>query len=391
MISKRSFIGGIGASLSIPLAPWTLAEASRSTGRRLILVELSGANDGLNTLVPFGHDRYYNLRPNIALDRSDLILINDWQGLHGSLSPLLPCWQDGDLAVVQGLGYPGQSRSHFKSIALWESGGDGNRAGRTGWLTDDVLSLNQSDLDVHGISLDGGMGVFAASDGTWISLTSLSQLTELSSSNRTFEFNGTASDNSALGELLSRANSLDTAMSNISAKLAQAKPTVNANIGGGDLGRQMGLALHLIAHNIETPVLKVQISGFDTHEYQNGRHSRKLRDLGQALAGLRRGLKSLAQWDQTLVMTYSEFGRRAEENNSQGTDHGTAAPHFVMGGRVRGGLWGQHPDLDNLRDGDIQYTMDYRSLYERVLSDWFGLQTNRFLSARESALSGLLI
>ena len=254
-----------------------------------------------------------------------------------------------------------------------------------------MLSLNQSDLDVHGISLDGGMGVFAASDGTWISLTSLSQLTELSSSNRTFEFNGTASDNSALGELLSRANSLDTAMSNISAKLAQAKPTVNANIGGGDLGRQMGLALHLIAHNIETPVLKVQISGFDTHEYQNGRHSRKLRDLGQALAGLRRGLKSLGQWDQTLVMTYSEFGRRAEENNSQGTDHGTAAPHFVMGGRVRGGLWGQHPDLDNLRDGDIQYTMDYRSLYERVLSDWFGLQTNRFLSARESALSGLLI
>ena len=390
-MQRRDFLAGIGLGLSIPLAPWSLAQASRSSSRRLILVELSGANDGLNTVVPFGDDRYYSLRPSIGLERSDLITLNDWQGLHSELAPLMTSWNDGDLAIVQGLGYPGQNRSHFKSIALWETGGDGSGAGRTGWLTDDILSLGNTNFDAHGISLDGGMGVFSSGDGTWISLTSLHLLRSLSASTNTFEFSGSTNGNPALGLLLDRANSLDTAMANISAKMANVQTTRNFSIQGRDLGRQLGIALQLIAHEIDTPVLKVQLSGFDTHEYQRGNHEDLLNDLAQALAGLRRGLKSIGQWDNTLVMTYSEFGRRAEENQSEGTDHGTAAPHFVMGGRVNGGLWGDHPDLGQLDDGDMRYTMDYRTLYDAVLANWFRLSDNRFSDKRDNRLIGLIV
>ena len=388
---RRNVLAGLGLGLSVPLAPLALAQAAQASGRRLILVELSGANDGLNTLVPFGDDRYFSLRPRIALDSSSLVSLNDWQGLNGELRPLANSLDDGDLAIVQGLGYPGQNRSHFKSIALWETGGDGMQAGRTGWLTDDLLTLDGQSFDAHGISLDGGMGIFSASDGTWISLTSLSQLAGLAETTFAFEQTGTGATNAALGLLLQRANDLDTAMSRIKNKMARTRNTPSAQIYGGALGRQMGLALELVAHEINTPVLKVQLSGFDTHEYQLGNHENLMRDLGQSLAGLRRGLKQLGQWDNTVVMTYSEFGRRAEENNSEGTDHGTAAPHFVMGGRVTGGLWGDHPRLDRLDDGDMRHTMDYRALYEAVLSDWFGLPGNRFDGHKDPRLVGLFV
>ena len=386
---RRNVLASLGLGLSVPLAPFALAQAAQASGRRLILVELSGANDGLNTLVPFGDDRYFSLRPRIALDSSSLVPLNKWQGLNGELRPLADSLDDGDLAIVQGLGYPGQNRSHFKSIALWETGGDGMQAGRTGWLTDDLLTLDGQSFDAHGISLDGGMGIFSASDGTWISLTSLSQLAGLAETTFAFEQTGTGATNAALGLLLQRANDLDSAMSRIKDKMARTRNTPSARIQGGALGRQMGLALELVAHEINTPVLKVQLSGFDTHEYQLGNHENLMRDLGQSLAGLRRGLKQLGQWDNTVVMTYSEFGRRAEENNSEGTDHGTAAPHFVMGGRVKGGLWGDHPRLDRLDDGDMRHTMDYWSLYEAVLSDWFGLPGNRFDGHKDPRLAGL--
>ena len=389
-MDRRQFLGGLGLGLSIPLAPFSLAQAATASSRRLILVELSGANDGLNTLVPFGDDRYRALRPNIGLDRHELLELNDWQGLNAALEPLMGAWNAGEMAIVQGLGYPQQSRSHFKSIALWETGGDGTRAGRTGWLTDDLLTREGLNLDADGISLDGGMGVFASSEGTWISLTSLHQLRTLSAATRTFDYAGDAHGNDALGLLLERAHSLDTAMANISAKMARTRVNRSFQLRGGELGPQLGLALQLVAHEIETPVLKVQLGGFDTHEHQRGTHAYLLRNLAQALSGLRSVLKSIGQWDNTLVMTYSEFGRRALENQSEGTDHGTAAPHFLMGGAVKGGLWGDHPDLGILEENDLQFTMDYRALYHTVLAEWFGVKHNQFNDKADKRLDRLV-
>ena len=191
--------------------------------------------------------------------------------------------------------------------------------------------------------------------------------------------------------LLDRGNALDSAMGQISAKIQQKGLGRHVNIDGGDLGRQAALAATLISAGVDAPVLKMKIGGFDTHENQRGDHERLLRDLGRSLAGLRSALKQSGHWDQTLILTYSEFGRRATENYSRGTDHGTAAPHLLLGGRVRGGLFGRHPDLEDLEDGDLKYTLDYRSVYQRLLAGWFGLPDNRFSGFEDASLDGLLI
>ena len=384
-MERRHLLRLLTAGLSIPLAPLHLAQAAQRSGRRLILVELSGANDGLNTLVPIRNDRYRNIRPSVALNSSDVHGLHRDMALHSRMRALMPAWNDGDMAVVQGLGYPDQNRSHFKSIALWETGGDGQKAGRNGWLTEDLEAMNPS-LDAHGISLDGGMGVFASSSGLWISLTSLRQLQTL----KDFQLASSATTdqaNPALALLMDRAQTLDTSMNRISQKMAaQGNYSTRLRFGNGDLSRQAALAARLIAADVDAPVLKLKISGFDTHEYQLNEHGGLLQDLSEALGDLRTALRQSGHWDTTMIMTYSEFGRRATENRSRGTDHGTAAPHFLLSGSIRGGLYGQDPDLENLVDGDLSYTLDYRSLYDLVLSGWFGLPRNRFSSYAENWL-----
>lgn len=387
-MERRHLLRLLTAGLSIPLAPLQLAQAAQSSGRRLILVELSGANDGLNTVVPLRNDRYRDIRPSIALGSDDVFSLHGDMALNRRMRALMSAWNDGDMAVVQGLGYPDQNRSHFKSIALWENGGDGRQAGRNGWLTDDIESMGQS-FDAHGISLDGGMGVFASSSGLWLSLTSLRQLKTL----KDFQMNSTAasdSANPALALLMDRADTLDASMTRISKKIAaQPHYSTRLRFGNGDLSRQAALAARLIAADVDAPVLKLKISGFDTHEYQLGDHGRLLEDLAQALADLRTALRQSGHWDTTMIMTYSEFGRRATENRSRGTDHGTAAPHFLLGGSIRGGLYGEDPDLENLEDGDLRYTLDYRSLYDLILARWFGLNQNRFSHHAEDWLYAL--
>ena len=389
-MKRRQLLGLLAAGLSVPLAPLQLAQAAQRSGRRLILVELSGANDGLNTIVPIRNDRYRAIRPTVALNPSEVLNLSGDMALNSRMRSLMAGWESGDMAVVQGLGYPDQNRSHFKSIALWETGGDGRQAGRSGWLTEDIEAMHQQ-VDAHGISLDGGMGVFASSSGLWISLTSLRQLKTLQDYQLQTPAGGTEA-NPALALLMDRANTLDASMSRISDKIAARPVSVSSNLrfGGGDLGKQAALAARLIAAEVDAPVLKLKISGFDTHEYQQGEHGWLLSNLADALSDLRTALVRSGHWESTLVMTYSEFGRRATENRSSGTDHGTAAPHFLLGGSIRGGLFGDDPDLENLDDGDLRFSLDYRSLYDFILARWFGLPSNRFSNYAENWLYDLV-
>ncbi|MDP7464302.1 MAG: twin-arginine translocation pathway signal protein, partial [SAR324 cluster bacterium] len=159
----------LAGGLLLPLVPQYLTAAAQQAGRRLVLVELSGANDGLNTVIPFQDHRYRELRPHIGIERQDMITLDSGFALHGAMRRVMESWDDGDLAILPGLGYPNPNRSHFKSIALWETGGDGNGSGRSGWLTQAVEGMpGTADLDAHGISLDGGMGVFASPSGIWL-------------------------------------------------------------------------------------------------------------------------------------------------------------------------------------------------------------------------------
>ena len=379
-MNRRSLLRSLVAGIAIPLAPVGIATAAQRTGRRLILVELSGANDGLNTVIPINDERYFEIRPNIALSKDNVFDIGNDLALNSELRPLDPAFQSGDMAVIQGLGYPGQNRSHVKSIALWETGGDGSQAGKNGWLTEDIEGMTGSDkLDAHGISLDGGMGVFLSSSGVWLSMTSLNQFNSLSATTEKLASNTqTNSANPALSMIMDRGNALNNSMASISSKIKRLNRHRDIRYDAGEFGRQAAMAAQLIDAGIDAPVLKIKLDGFDTHEHQIWRHPNLLRDLGRGLAGLRKSLIRSGHWESTLIMTYSEFGRRALENESEGTDHGTAAPHFMLSGAIKGGIWGVHPDLGDLVEGDMKFTMDYRSVYASILSDWFKIPLNRF-------------
>jgi len=386
-MNRRDLINFLAAGIAIPLAPISISAASIKSGKRLILVELSGANDGLNTVIPIKDERYGELRPRIKIDRSKAFNLGNGLVLNSAMRSLDGALQAGDLAIMQGLGYPGQNRSHFKSIALWETGGDGIKSGKNGWLTEDIEQMTGSEqLDAHGISLDGGMGIFASSSGVWLSMTSLGQFSTLQ--NKLVMPNQTQTNNPALSFVLDRGQALNSSMQSISSKISRLR-NKNLNINAGDFGKQASMAAYLIDAGILAPVLKLKIGSFDTHENQTWRHRRLLQDLSKGLSGLRRALKQSGHWENTLIMTYSEFGRRAKENESGGTDHGTAAPHFLMSGSLEGGLWGIHPDLGNLKDGDVQFTTDYRVVYDKILADWFGLKENRFKNYRSNITNGL--
>ena len=386
-MNRRDLINFLAAGIAIPLAPISISAASIKSGKRLILVELSGANDGLNTVIPIKDKRYGELRPRIKIDRSKAFNLGNGLVLNSAMRSLDGALQAGDLAIMQGLGYPGQNRSHFKSIALWETGGDGTKSGKNGWLTEDIEQMTGSEqLDAHGISLDGGMGIFASPSGVWLSMTSLGQFSTLQ--NKLATPNQTQTNNPALSFVLDRGQALNSSMQSISSKISRLR-NKNLNINAGDFGKQASMAAYLIDAGISAPVLKLKIGSFDTHENQTWRHRRLLQDLSKGLSGLRRALKQSGHWENTLIMTYSEFGRRAKENESGGTDHGTAAPHFLMSGSLEGGLWGIHPDLGNLKDGDVQFTTDYRVVYDKILADWFGLKENRFKNFRSTITDGL--
>jgi len=378
---KRSLIGLCGASLGSH-GQWI---AANTAGRRLVLVELTGANDGLNTLVPIRNDHYHKQRPRLALAQNEVIDLQDDHALHNGLEPLMNAWQRGEMAWGHGLGYPAPNRSHFKSIALWESGGDGNGAGRRGWLTHDIEhSLGRTVSDAHGISLVSDMSLFNSESGRWLSMSTPEQF----SVKRGAIDSSTADVNATLGLVTARMQELDSTLESLQRRIATAsKP---ARLGSGTLGLQLQQVLHLVRAGLDTPVYRVQLGGFDTHQNQLGRHGRLLGQLGVSLAQFRQALIDDGEWDNTLVMTYSEFGRRATENQSSGTDHGTAAAHFLMGGKLNGGLYGTPIDLSQLIDGDPAYTMDYRSLYQSVLSDWFDISNNQFKTFENAAVESLI-
>lgn len=363
---RRTFMhltGALGLGWTLP--GWAAAD----TGRTLVLLHLKGANDGLNTLIPFDNDDYKKLRPKIAVPKSEAIEMGDSAvgplGLHQRMAALDASFNN-DLAVLPGVGYPSQNRSHFKSVKLWATGSDGIRANRKGWLVDAVeRQFAAESIELHGASLDGSLEVFRAGNGRYLSMARLSQLTGLNVPESMEQSNG------LLNLVQNRTQTLSETSQALEAKLSRAR-RLPVRMPHGELSAQLTEVIRLISSGARVPVMHVTLDGFDTHEGQLWRHPRLLEELSQSLAAFRQNLIRLGHWDETLLMTYAEFGRRAGENGSEGTDHGTANTHFVMGGRVRGGLYGEHPRLDRLEDGDMVHSMDYRAIYQTISSHWWG-------------------
>ncbi len=380
---RREFLKLSSAAGVAVLAPrFALAQGASGYENLLVLVELKGGNDGLNTVVPYADRTYYSLRPRLAIKRDEVLQLDARTGLHPSLAALMPLWQARELAIVQGVGYPRPNLSHFRSIEIWDTASKSEEYLADGWLTRafaarPVPRRYAADGVVIG-SQD--LGPLAGTGARAIALANTAQFQRQARMAQPAQARG----NSALSHVMK-----------VEMDVAQAAAGLRGNhefktdFPQGAFGNAVKAAAQVIASPSGVAAVRLSLNGFDTHVNQPNVHANLLKQLGEGLAALKSALVELGRWDRTLVMTYAEFGRRPQENGSSGTDHGTANAHFVTGGRVRGGLYGQAPQLDRLENGNLAYAIDFRSLYATALERWWGVPAASALGARFETLDVL--
>jgi uncharacterized protein (DUF1501 family) len=327
----------------------------------LVLIELNGGNDGLNTLVPFADPQYARVRPHLGIARQDVLQLDEHVGMHPSLAPLMPAWRDAELAWVQGVGYTPPNRSHFRSIEIWDTASTRESASSTGWIGAAFAEPGfkrpaQLDAMVLGRAYYGPV---AGAHMRSIYMRNPKSLVSRASRLRALEQSTT---NTALAHVLRIGRDLSVSSSIIRDVLKRQQQADTAGMKG-QLGKQLALVTRMIQGHADVGVYKLSHSGYDTHAGQGGRHRALLGGLGGALAAFRTHLRASGHWQDVVVATYSEFGRRVAQNSSGGCDHGTAAPHLLLGARVRGGLYGRYPSLTDLDRGDLRPAVSITDYY----------------------------
>ena len=379
--SRREFLSLAAHTFLFSSFP-TLAK-SKINQKILILVELQGANDGLNTVIPLNQDYYYRLRPTIGIEKNRILNISNNNGLHYRLKNIAKYYENGNVKIIQNLGYPHAVLSHFRSIDIWETGGDGKKQFRNGWLVDFLNTYSKKlDVDAKGMFLDNSNSIFRGGLEGFLGPNSIGLAPEEIEVRDTIVPVDDRKNFGLLNEILNKRTQNSNLLKKLISKFSKVKNRYS--FGGGQLGLQLSNVCNLIASGIYIPVYKVALGSFDTHNNQQNTHSRLLRDLDKSLGSTVNALKEIGVWNDILIMTYSEFGRRANENGSRGTDHGMAAPHFVLGGKVSGGIIGEYNDLSKLWNNNINYKIDYRSLYEFVLRNHFDITNNPFSKFKNS-------
>ena len=370
------------ASLAIGCAAGTVelafaAPPANARDRRLlVLVELKGGNDGLNTLVPVDDARYYALRPRIAIARDDVIRLTDRAGLHPSLAPLLPLWEAHRLAILQGVGYPSPNLSHFRSIEIWDTAAASDEYLEDGWLSRAfAVSPRSADFAADGVIVGSNeMGPLAGRGARAIALTDTASFQRRAR----LALASNASGNPALAHI----GRVEADIRSAASRIVGAH-TFQTTFPQGPFGAAIRTACQVIANPAGVGVVRVTLDGFDTHANQPNVHARLLAELAHGMVALQSALQELGRDDDTLVLTYSEFGRRPRENQTTGTDHGTASVHFAFGGRVRGGMYGAMPDLAKLDGGgNPAHALDFRAVYATVLERWWGIDASAALRSR---------
>ena len=377
---------GIGGTLPFVLNRTSAALAAQAlqgtsvekhSERILVVIELSGGNDGLNTIVPFGDSAYYRARPNLAIAEKQTIKLVDGFGFHPSMVGFERLYKEGLMAVVHGCGYDHPSLSHFSSMGFWHTGVP-NGGEPLGWIG----RLADARYD-------------AAAQNTIVNLGTSQSLAVRSRRHSPLVFDdparfrreGTDAEKQALVEL-SKNRSTPNATLEFLASTAQNatessdfvrqasgsyRTPVDYGIGGG-LGGNLQRVAALIAAGMRTRLYYVTYAGnsFDTHVQQADLHSRLLMYTADGVRGFMEDMKRIGRADDVAVMIFTEFGRRVEENGSLGTDHGTATPMFLFGRGLKGGMYGQHPSLTDLDDGNLKMTTDFRRVYATVIKEWLG-------------------
>jgi uncharacterized protein (DUF1501 family) len=372
----------------------------------LVVLQLAGGNDGLNTVVPVRNDHYHKARPNLAL-RSKLLTLNDDFALHPSLTGLKELYDAGQLGIVHGVGYPNPNRSHFRSTEIWHTASDANKFEKYGWLgryfdnackgSDPTVGLSVGRQTPQaftgprplGISLENPesyklagrdtpeMDEAAGSQEFMMRLNGAEGMfADSGSSGTTIEsVAGTVQSTLSPLDYLER-TALDAQISSEKILSVSRQGKNQASYPASQIANSFKLVARLIAGGLPTRVYYLSQGGFDTHTNQLGAHERLLRDFSGAIKAFTEDLKAQGNADRVMVMTFSEFGRRLRQNANGGTDHGAAAPLFVVGPKVKAGMLGKFPSLEpkDLHNGDPKYTVDFRSIYAGILQNW--LNTN---------------
>ncbi len=384
-MQRRDFIRSMAAAslaasmpefvFAAPAVPGTFGAAGDDAYRKLlILIELKGANDGLNTVVPYADPEYYRLRPRIAIKRDEVLQLSEREGLHPSLAALMPLWQANELAVVRGVGYANPNLSHFRSIEIWDTASSSEQVLQQGWLARAFRAHPvPRSFSADGVIVGSAeMGPFTGGARA-VTITNTEQFLRQAR----LATPGHMSGNRALDHILGVEDEVVQAAKGLGGGAA-----LSTTFPNGPFGNAVRTAANVVAGKEPVAAIRLTLNGFDTHQNQAGTHAALLRQFGEGLAALKAALVELNRWDSTLILTYAEFGRRAQENASGGTDHGTANAHFVTGGAVKGGLYGQGPQLDRLDNGNLVHAVDFRSLYATALERWWGISAAGPLGGR---------
>ncbi len=408
MITRRDFLGSsllpVAAGLAVPAAfskgIYAAAADKSQNNRVLVILQLGGGNDGLNTVIPYSDGTYYQNRPKIAIPQQQVLPLNGQLGLNPNLKGLKALWDQGKVALVQGVGYPNPSYSHFQSIKVWEFA-DPSMANVEGWLGEYLAkNFDPQGHPLAGCAL-GQASVPAELRGPTSSVTVIQ-------SAQGFQVQGGTARTETAQALYAQAPApygvlFDTAMTTANAAIqalhnAQGRYHPEAvydqkqklvYAAKNNLSQSLELASELISTDAGVKVVHVTLGGFDTHTIEEKRHDDLLAAVDQAVSAFFADLTARGHADRVLMMTWSEFGRRVRENGSMGTDHGAAAPMFIIGNPVKGGFYGEAPSLSNLDNGNLRFTTDFRSVYRTMLEKYLGADPSAVIKAQVPSLDFL--
>jgi uncharacterized protein (DUF1501 family) len=398
---RRQFIASALVSLpGIVLTPWVLRRAmpnglfsfdlSPNKGRTLVVIQMFGGNDGLNTVIPYSDSRYYDYRPNLAVAQDKVLHLDNEVGFHPSLVKLKQLWDENVVAIVEGVGYPNPNYSHFESMRIWQTASPSGQF-QDGWLgryfdtmgappqngfpglaigartPPELYSTRMAIPAVQTVTAYRFQGDPVYPEATQSRLDSLVRLYDASPAKLLF-----------CGALLD--NTAQVASSSVSTIQTMDRTyQAGATYPNTSFGAALRIVAEAITANLGVAVCQAAIGSFDTHVNQEPTQSRLFTELGDTLYAFYQDLKAHGKEGDVVIMTWSEFGRRVRSNASNGTDHGSASPLFVIGKPVTGGLYGRRPDLGTLDNGNLHFTTDFRSVYATILENWLGVQAGPVL------------
>jgi uncharacterized protein (DUF1501 family) len=403
MQTRRDFLKTsslVGFGLTVPAFLGRTALAAPPAGKPgskdtiLVVVQLTGGNDGLNTVIPFADPEYAKLRPNLKIAKDQIKKVNDSIGLHPSLDGLSKLLEENALCVVQGVGYPNPSQSHFRSMDIWQAASTAESL-TEGWIG---KTLKNSPAGAFHIAAGNESAPLALS-GAPARVPSIASLGDfqlktsaasgMDSKNQKSVIEGAAkADPSQKPNLLDfvQKTALNTYASSQRLQEIGKNYQPKATYPGTALANRLKLAAQLIDANLGARIFYVSIDNFDTHANQAVTHANLLSELSGAMTAFYKDLAARGHKDRLCLMTFSEFGRRAKENGSKGTDHGSGAPMLLVGGKVKSGLVGEHPSLAKLEMGNLKHSIDFRQVYAAVLDQWLGVSSEQVLGAKYAGL-----